>query len=125
MIRSFVDKNATNWDLYIGILMAAYRSTPHPAKGYSLNMLMLEERLSCLVSSYFPCLVPILILIQIIVASIKDKSEEIYHTVRKNFNMIRVFLKLSFPEEPLYINLIMSSKSLRRGGLAHMLSLMF
>ena len=40
MIRSFVDKNATNWDLYIGILMAEYRSTPHPATGYSPNMLM-------------------------------------------------------------------------------------
>ena len=28
MIRSFVNKNASNWDSYIGILMSAYRSTP-------------------------------------------------------------------------------------------------
>jgi hypothetical protein len=40
MIRSFVDKIAINWDLYIGMLMAEYRSTPHPATGYSPNMLM-------------------------------------------------------------------------------------
>ncbi|CAG2216575.1 unnamed protein product [Mytilus edulis] len=31
MIRSFVNKNANDWDLHIGILMAAYRSTVHPA----------------------------------------------------------------------------------------------
>ncbi|CAG2216203.1 unnamed protein product [Mytilus edulis] len=33
MIRSFVNKNANDWDLHIGILMAAYRSTVHPATG--------------------------------------------------------------------------------------------
>ncbi|CAG2216581.1 Retrovirus-related Pol polyprotein from transposon 297 [Mytilus edulis] len=38
MIRSFVNKNANDWDLHIGILMAAYRSTVHPATEKRLKM---------------------------------------------------------------------------------------
>lgn len=37
---TFVNKNSTDWDKYIGLLMAAYRSTPHPATGFSPNFLM-------------------------------------------------------------------------------------
>ena len=40
MIRSFVKNNASNWDSYIGIVMSAYRSTPHPSTGYTPNMLI-------------------------------------------------------------------------------------
>ena len=40
MIRKFVDKNLNNWDKYINLLLAAYRSTTHPATGYTPNMLM-------------------------------------------------------------------------------------
>lgn len=41
MIRSCVNKNYNDWDMYINVLMAAYRSTPHPATGFSPNRLML------------------------------------------------------------------------------------
>jgi hypothetical protein len=97
MIRSFVDKNATNWDLYIGILMAAYRSTPHPATGYSPNMLMFGREVVMPIQLLFPLpsshtyLDP-----DSYVASIKDKLEEIYHTVRKNLNMSAVTQKKNY-----------------------------
>ena len=35
-----MDRNSDNWDKYIGLLMAAYRSTPHSSTGYSPNMMM-------------------------------------------------------------------------------------
>ena len=41
MIRSFVNRNYNNWDMYINVLMAAYRSTTHPATGFTPNKLML------------------------------------------------------------------------------------
>ena len=114
--------------------MAEYRSTPHPATGYSPNMLMFGRDVIMPNQLLFPLpsshtyLDP-----DSYVASIKDILKEIYLTVRKNLNMSAVTQKknydtrisqISFPEELLYTNLIMSSKILRRGGLAHMLSLM-
>ncbi len=47
MIRSFVNKNEKDWDLYLPLLTAAYRSTVHPATGYTPNLMMLgrETRL--------------------------------------------------------------------------------
>jgi hypothetical protein len=91
MIRSFVDKNATNWDLYIGILMAAYRSTPHPATGYSPNMFMLGREVVMPNPLLFP-----LPSSHSYLASIKDKLEEIYHTVRKNLSMSVVTQKKNY-----------------------------
>lgn len=41
MIKSFIENNVNEWDKYLCILMAEYRSTPHPSTGYSANMLML------------------------------------------------------------------------------------
>lgn len=40
MIKSFVNQNATDWNVYINLLLSAYRSTPHPATGYSPNYMM-------------------------------------------------------------------------------------
>ena len=97
MIRSFVDKNATNWDLYIGVLMAAYRSTPHPATEYSSIMLMFGREVDMPNQLLFPLpsshtyLDP-----DYYVASIKDKLEEIYHSIRKNLNMSAVTQKKNY-----------------------------
>lgn len=46
MIKTFVNKNVTDWDQYLSLLLAAYRTTPHPATGYSPNYLMLGRELS-------------------------------------------------------------------------------
>ncbi|VDI05527.1 Hypothetical predicted protein [Mytilus galloprovincialis] len=46
MIKSFINKNATDWDVNINLLLAAYRSTPHPATGFSPNFLMLGREIS-------------------------------------------------------------------------------
>ncbi|CAG2221579.1 unnamed protein product [Mytilus edulis] len=35
MIKSFINSNANNWDLYINLLLSAYRSSPHPATGHT------------------------------------------------------------------------------------------
>ncbi|CAC5368131.1 unnamed protein product [Mytilus coruscus] len=41
MIQNFVNKNVNDLDVFIGILMSAYRSMIHPATGFTPNMMML------------------------------------------------------------------------------------
>jgi len=97
MIRSFVNKNANNWDSFIGILMSAYRSTPHPATGYTPNLLMLGREVCTPNQLLFP-------LPRIVgdgdhdnyVAQIRDKMEEIYHLARQNLNNSAVNQKKSY-----------------------------
>ncbi|CAG2217232.1 unnamed protein product [Mytilus edulis] len=42
MIKTFVNKNVTYWDEYINLLLAAYRSAPHPATVFSPNYMILD-----------------------------------------------------------------------------------
>jgi hypothetical protein len=46
MIKSFVNANASNWDLYVNLLLAAYRSSPHPATGFIPNLMMLGRKIN-------------------------------------------------------------------------------
>ncbi|KAK3100745.1 hypothetical protein FSP39_024575 [Pinctada imbricata] len=41
MIRCYVDKGQKHWDEKLPLLLAAYRSTPHPSTGFTPNKLML------------------------------------------------------------------------------------
>ena len=41
IIRAFIDGKQNNWDLYLGCLAGAYRSSLHESTGYTPNMLML------------------------------------------------------------------------------------
>jgi hypothetical protein len=43
---SFVNANASNWDLYVNLLLAAYRSSPHPATGFTPNLMMLGREIN-------------------------------------------------------------------------------
>lgn len=54
MIRSFVNSNTNNWDYYINLLLAAYRSSPHPATGFTPNYLMLGREVNIPKSILFP-----------------------------------------------------------------------
>ncbi|CAG2222175.1 unnamed protein product [Mytilus edulis] len=54
MIKSFINKNATDWDVNINLLLAAYRSTPHPATGFSPNFLMLGREISIPIKLIYP-----------------------------------------------------------------------
>ncbi|CAG2195417.1 unnamed protein product [Mytilus edulis] len=54
MIKSFINKNATDWDVNINLLLAAYRSTPHPATGFSPNFLMLDREISIPIKLIYP-----------------------------------------------------------------------
>ena len=54
MLKKFVDRNSDDWDQYIGLLMAAYRSTKHPSTGYSPNEMMLGRQVTLPVDVMFP-----------------------------------------------------------------------
>lgn len=54
LIRSYLEKRLTDWDLYIPILTSAYRSTVHPSTGFSPNFLMLGREVSSPVDLLFP-----------------------------------------------------------------------
>jgi hypothetical protein len=46
MIHSFVNNNRTNWDEHINLLLAAHRSTQHPATRFTPNYLMLGREIN-------------------------------------------------------------------------------
>lgn len=88
MIQTFVNKNVDNWDVFIGVLMAAYRSTPHPATGFTPNMLMLGREVILPNQILFPLpreddfKSPI-----DYVDNLHSKLEEIYAYARDNLKM--------------------------------------
>lgn len=54
MIRCQIENNLTDWDLHIPLLTAAYRSTVHPATGFSPNFLMFGRELNLPTDLVFP-----------------------------------------------------------------------
>jgi len=54
MLMKFVNQNSNNWDHYIGILLAAYRSTPHPSTGYTPNMMMFGREVNMPADVVYP-----------------------------------------------------------------------
>ena len=54
MILSFIDLNKSDWDLYLPLLTAAYRSTVHPSTGFTPNFLMLGREVNLPVHLVFP-----------------------------------------------------------------------
>ena len=54
MIRSYVDENQRNWDEHIPLLIATYRSTVHPATGFTPNMLMLGREVNLPIDVLYP-----------------------------------------------------------------------
>ena len=54
MIEKVVNRNLNDWDQHIGLLLAAYRSTEHPATGYSPNMLMFGREVNLPSHLLFP-----------------------------------------------------------------------
>ena len=54
MLMKFVNQNTDNWDQYIGLLLAAYRSTPHPSTGYTPNMMMFGREVNLPADVVFP-----------------------------------------------------------------------
>ena len=75
MVKKFVDSKKTNWDKHLDLLLAAYRATPHPATGYSPNMLIFGREINIRSDILFPVPRP---------EDIRDRLEDIYHTVWKN-----------------------------------------
>ncbi|CAG2191492.1 unnamed protein product [Mytilus edulis] len=97
MIRSFVNKNANDWDLHIGILMAAYRSTVHPATGYSPNMLMLGREITLPHQIIFPfpnCNESMEV--ETYVSKMRSKLEEIYQLAREHLRSSAVRQKKDY-----------------------------
>ncbi|CAC5397889.1 unnamed protein product [Mytilus coruscus] len=88
MIKTFVNKNVKKWDQYISLLLVAYRSTPHPATGFSPNCMMLEREV------YIP--------VNLIyksrdngtqkneeeyISTLKSHFQEVYEIARENFKV--------------------------------------
>ena len=56
MIRSYLEDSDKDWDRFIPMLTAAYRSTVHSAKGFTPNYMMLSCETTTPVDLQFPCL---------------------------------------------------------------------
>lgn len=54
MIASYVEKDLQNWDIHLPLLTAAYRSTVHPATGYTPNFMMFGREVTLPVDLLFP-----------------------------------------------------------------------
>ena len=86
MIKTFVQENPRDWDLYIDLLMAAYRSTVHPATGFTPNKMMFGREVNLPIHIIYP--IPddenSSIYSTEYVREMKDKLEQLYEMVRGN-----------------------------------------
>jgi hypothetical protein len=84
MLMKTVNSYLNNWDEHIGLLLAAYRSTIHPATGYTPNMLMFGREVNLPSHLLFPFPRPEAPLNQHwYVADLREKMEETYHLARE------------------------------------------
>jgi hypothetical protein len=79
-----VSKNKTDWDQYIGLLMAAYRSTPHPATGFTPNFLMFGREVYLPNHIMFPFPKPDSLDQGEYATRLRQTLEEVYTQARKN-----------------------------------------
>ncbi|CAC5372989.1 unnamed protein product [Mytilus coruscus] len=84
MIQNFVNKNVNDWDVYIGILMSAYRSMIHPATGFTPNMMMLGREVILPNHMIFPFPEQSMFTNNNYVEKLQSQLEEIYHLAREN-----------------------------------------
>ena len=85
MIKKFVDRNKSNWDKHLSLLLAAYRATPHPPTGYSPNFLMFGREVNIPSDILFPFPKPEApSTVHEYACKLRDKLEQSYHLVRKN-----------------------------------------
>lgn len=85
MIKSFINKNAPDWDVYINLVLAAYRSLPHPATAFSPNFLMLGRKENIRIRMKYP--IPNLNECKIqheYSIAFQDKLQEVYQITRKH-----------------------------------------
>ena len=85
MIRSFIGANMLDWDVYIPLLTAAYRSTVHPATGYTPNLLFLGREVHMPIDLIYPrprAEEPPEV--HEYVSRLRDEMEECYHSAREN-----------------------------------------
>ncbi|CAC5373042.1 unnamed protein product [Mytilus coruscus] len=84
MIQNFVNKNVNDWDVFIGILMSAYRSMIHPATGFTPNMMMLGREVILPNHIIFPFPEQSMFTNNNYVEKLQSQLEEIYHLAREN-----------------------------------------
>jgi hypothetical protein len=85
MMKSFVDDNQSDWDIHLGLLTAAYRSTIHPATGFSPNQLMLGREVNSPSDILFPRPAPEEAPeVHDYVRELREKMENCYHIAREN-----------------------------------------
>ena len=84
MIKGFVGDNQDNWDEHVSLLTAAYRSTAHPATGFTPNMLMLGREVNLPCDIVFPKPIQSSVELHEYVQQLRDSMEECFDLARKN-----------------------------------------
>ena len=97
MIKSFVRDNPDEWDKYIDLLMAAYRSTVHPSTGFTPNRMMLGREVHIPIHLIYPIpndsrdLAP-----HEYIKELKHKLELMYDLARENLGSSAVRQKIQY-----------------------------
>ena len=84
MLRCFTADNPTQWDLYLPALTAAYRSTVHPATGFTPNQLMFGREVNTPLEMLFPEPRKEGMDIPEYVTNLKDEIENCYQLAREH-----------------------------------------
>ena len=97
MIRSFIGENQLDWDAHIPLLTAAYRSTIHPATGFTPNYLMLGREVNLPVDVLYP--MPSIGESQNVhqyATKLKEKMQDCYKLARKNLQQAAIRQKRDY-----------------------------
>ena len=84
MLRCFTAENPTQWDLYLPALTAAYRSTVHPATGFTPNQIMFGREVNTPFEMLFPKPRKEGMDIPEYVTNLKDEIENCYQLAREH-----------------------------------------
>ncbi|CAC5401671.1 unnamed protein product [Mytilus coruscus] len=87
MLRSFINNNKTNWDQFVGLLLAAYRSTPHPATGFTPNFLMFGREVNLPNHLLFPLPKHESLSVGEYASKLHNRMEEVFKTARESLQL--------------------------------------
>ncbi|CAC5374833.1 unnamed protein product [Mytilus coruscus] len=87
MLRSFINNNKTNWDQFVWLLLAAYRSTPHPATGFTPNFLMFGREVNLPNHILFPLPKHESLSVGEYASNLHNRMEEVFKTARESLQL--------------------------------------
>ena len=84
LIRSYLDRHTSDWDIHIPLLTCAYRSTVHPSTGFTPNYLMLGREITMPVDLAFPQVTRSIGSVPEYVEQLQEKLSSCYSLAREN-----------------------------------------